>query len=311
MRWLFSVVAVVVVASVSGCKKDSSGSAQSGDTNRQVFQVKGVIKSIKPNGKTAEIAHEEIPGYMVAMTMDFEVKNTNDLKGLKAGDRVAFDMVVTKDDGWIERVRKLAPEDKGKQPAEIVVNTGDTNSTNAGPRKFRKSPIVEPLAVGDQVPDYKFTNHLGQPISLAQFRGRALAVTFIFTRCPFPTFCPRMNQNFAGVQERMKSPGNPTNWTLLSISFDPEYDTPERLANYAKQYSPDINHWQFATGDFWNLDGLTEQLMLQFWKQDNTINHNLRTTIFDTHGRLTTNFIGNEWKAEEFADELKKAAQIK
>jgi protein SCO1/2 len=98
---------------------------------------------------------------------------------------------------------------------------------------------------------------------------------------------------------------------LLSISFDPEWDTPARLALYARQYSPDPAHWQFVTSDFWNLDGLTEQLGLQFWKASGSISHNLRTAVFDTRGRLQTNIIGNEWKVEDFVAEMKKAAQVK
>jgi protein SCO1 len=202
---------------------------------------------------------------------------------------------------WIEKVQKIAPE-------SIAQLQPGTNST--GPVKFRKSPVVEALEVGDQVPDWKFTNHLGQPISLGQFRGKALGLTFIFTRCPLPTYCPRMSGNFSSAARILSTNGaGVTNWMFLSLSFDPEFDTPPRLAAYAKTYSPDTNRWQFATGDFWNVDGLTEQLGLTFWKADGTINHNLRTAVIDTRGRLHKVFIGNEWKSDEFAEEMLKAAR--
>lgn len=317
MSWKsVSVGTAIVFAAVffCGCKEGSSDRFTASGTNRTVYQVKGVLKEIKDSGKTAVIAHEKIPDYMDAMTMDFDVRNPKDMSGLKAGDSIAFDMVVTPNDGWIERVRKLAPENKSSQPDTIMVsptNMPDTNGTNVGPLKFRKSPIVDPLEVGDQVPDYKFTNQFGTPINLAQFRGKALGITFMFTRCPFPTYCPRMSSNFSGAEKKLLVPGGVTNWMLLSISFDPEFDTPKTLTRYSETYSPDTNHWWFATGDFWNLDGLTEQLGLQFWKQDGSINHNLRTAVFDTRGRLQKVFIGNEWPVDEFVTEMQKAAAVK
>lgn len=317
MLWksvLFSVVIATAAVSLCGCKDEASSRFTKSGTNRELYQVKGVLKEVKDGGKTAVIAHEKIPDYMEAMTMDFDVRTPAEMKGLQAGDYLAFDMVVTTNDGWIERVRKLPPENKSSQPSTITIsptNMPGTNGTNVGPIKMRKSPIVEPLEVGQQVPDWKFTNQFGSPISLADFRGRGLAVTFIFTRCPFPTYCPRMNNNFAEAQSKLLKAGGPTNWTLLSISFDPEFDTPATLTRYSKTYSPDTNHWVFATGDFWNLDGLTEQLGLQFWKQEGSINHNLRTAVFDTQGRLHRTFIGNEWPVDELVAEVQKAARTK
>lgn len=273
------------------------------DTNREVYQVKGTLKELKPDGKTAVIDHDEIPGYMVRMVMDFEARDKREFFGLKPGDRIGFQLVVTTNDAWIERVHKLAPES--------VSTVTPVNPTNAAAATFRKSPVVQPLEVGDVVPDYKLTNHLGQPVSLSQFRGKALGITFIFTRCPLPTFCPRMNNNLSAVAQQLSAGSqSPTNWMLLSISFDPEWDTPERLAKYSEQYKPHSKHWQFATSDFWNIDGLTEQLGITFWKSDGTINHNLRTAVFDTRGRLQKVFIGNEWKPEELADEMIKAARV-
>src|ERR1051325_7727668 len=113
----------------SGCNKESSSDTQAGDTNRQVFEVKGVVKDLSTNGRVATIAHEEITNYMAAMTMDFEVKDKRELKGLRPGDAVVFRMVVTKDDGWIENVRKLPPAAPANAGQVISINA--TNETNA------------------------------------------------------------------------------------------------------------------------------------------------------------------------------------
>lgn len=157
-------------------------------TNPQVFQVKGVVVELGPEEKAVRIKHEEIPGYMAAMTMPFEVRDTNELAGLEAGDHVTFRMLVTDDDGWIDQVRKLP-----RPTTNTLPTTG----------QFRLVREVEPLNVGDELPEYRFTNQLGQAISTSQFRGQALAITFIFTRCPFPTFCPRTMSHFADAQRQL------------------------------------------------------------------------------------------------------------
>jgi protein SCO1/2 len=297
---LLSLLAVSGLLVLAGCDKKNEG--------RKVYPARGVVKELKPNGKTAVIAHEEITNYMDAMTMDFDVKDKRELDGLKPGDYIAFDLVVTKDDGWMEHVRKLPPATPTNAGQRITLN--DTNGTN-GPATFRRSPIVEPLNIGDVVPDYKFTNQFGTPVSIAQFKGRALAVTFMFTRCPFPTFCPRMSQNFEKAQKALKAQTAVTNWNLLSISFDPEFDTPERLNKYSSTYAIDTNHWQFATSDLWNIDGLTEQVGLTFFRESPTAlpQHNLRTVIIDARGRMQKVFVGNEWTTDEFVDEMLKAAK--
>jgi protein SCO1 len=305
-------VCALGIAVLPACKEKSADPASSAvDTNRTVYKVRGLLKELKPNGRTAVIAHEEIPDYMAAMTMDFDVKDQRELKDLKPGEWLSFDMVVTKDDGWIENVRKIPAPPPTNVTQSISINS--TNGTNVGSITFRPAPNVEPLEVGQMVTDYKFTNQFGTPITLSQFKGRALGVTFIFTRCPFPTFCPRMSQFFQKAQSTLKSKSTITNWSLLSLSFDPAYDTPERLLRYAAPYNIDSNHWQFATSDLWTIDGFSEQVGLTFYRATPTAlpEHNLRTLVIDAAGRLHKVFIGNEWTPEEFAEEMVKAAAAK
>lgn len=258
-------------------------------TNRQVFHVKGVIQELKPAENEAVIRHEEIPNYMPAMTMSLEVRNTNELAGLAPGDEITFSMIVTEDDGWIENLKKTG---------------ASTNIAGARP-STRIVRDVEPLSVGDKMPNYTFTNSLGQTVSFADFPGHAYAFTFIFTRCPFPTFCPRMNSNFADTYALLKNdPNAPTNWHLFSISFDPDYDTPERLKAYSSMHKPDQKKWDWVTGAMIDIDAITEQVGLVFAFENNTINHNLRTVVVDRNGVIRQVFIGNEWKPEELAREI-------
>lgn len=310
---LFCACVAIGALLFSGCdgNRTETKATSAVDTNREVYKVKGLLKELKPNGRTAVIAHEEIPDYMAAMTMDFEVKNKRELEGLKPGDYLAFDMVVTREDGWIENVRKIPAPTPTNAAQSIMLGT--TNGTNVEAVSFRRSPIVEPLSIGDVVPDYKFTNQFGTPISLADYRGRALGVTFIFTRCPFPTFCPRMSQFFQKAQAQLKNMPGVTNWALLSLSFDPAFDTPERLARYATPYNLDTNRWVFATSDLWTVDGFSEQVGMTFYRATPTAlpEHNLRTLVIDPRGRLHKIFVGNEWTPEEFAQEMARAAELK
>jgi len=233
---------------------------------------------------------------MPAMTMPFEVKDTNELAGLAPGDSILFRMLVTDTEGWIDQIRKR-----------------DASATNSPPASgpIRLAREVEPLGTGDFLPEYHLTNQFGQAISTAQFKGGVLAVTFLFTRCPFPTFCPLMSTHFAEAQNKLLVASGPlTNWHLLTISFDPEFDKPAVLKAYAERYKCDPAHWDFATGTLIDVTALAEQVGLNFWHDETgNISHNLRTVVIDASGRLRKIFNGNQWSTDELVEEMKKAAK--
>jgi protein SCO1/2 len=287
-RHQFTAAVALAILLTTGCQP-----------RQQTFAVKGIVEEIKPDGRTVIIDHEEIPGYMPAMSMPFRVKNTNELNGVKPRDILQFRMVVTEDDGWIEDLTRL-----GVAPP---TNAAQLNRT------FRRVREVEPLNVGDAMPDNTFTNELGKVVRLADFQGSAYAFTFIFTRCPFPIYCPRMAENFQTVARQLKADrAAPTNWHLLSITFDVDYDTPERLRAYAQRYNYDPARWSFLTGALIDIDAITEQLGLVFPRSEAGIgfDHNLRTVVVDATGRVHRIFLGNEWKAEELTAALKEAAGV-
>jgi len=263
-----------------------------------VYQVKGVVREVMAEKKSVTIAHEEIPGYMPAMPMDFSVTNVAELTGLLPGDVVTFRMTVTKDDGWIDQIRK----------------TGATNAIAPPPEPFRRVRYVEPVAVGDLMPDYTFTNEVGKIVRLSDFKGRAYALNFIFTRCPFPTYCPRQSKGFNEAQDKLKSmPGGLTNWHFLSITIDPAYDTPARLKGYAATYHADPARWTFLTGDLEDITAIGEQVGLQFWRErpDALPNHNVRTVVVDAAGRIQWVTVQNEWETDALVEQMIKAAAAK
>jgi protein SCO1 len=266
-------------------------------TNQEIHLATGVVTELAPAEKKVTINHEAIPGYMGAMTMPFDVKDTNELTGLAPGDAVSFRIVIEGNKGWVDRIRKT-----GKK-VNIAVTSGP----------FRTVRDVEMLNEGDLLPDYHLTNQLGQAISTAQFKGQALAITFLFTRCPYPNFCPLMANNFAETQNKLLGmPNTSTNWHLLTISFDPEYDTPEVLKRYAEAHGADPARSTFATGSLMDITALGEQFGLAFWKdQGGIINHNLRTIVIDASGRVQKIFTGNSWQPADLVAEMVQAAKAR
>jgi protein SCO1/2 len=263
------------------------------------YFVKGIIKELKPEQKTVVIKHEEIPAYMRAMTMPFRVQDAADLNGLVPGQTVSFRLNVTDDSSWID---------------QITVLGGAKTTETPTVESFRRVRDVEPLRAGDLMPDYRFTNQLGQSVSLGDFEGQAVALTFIFTRCPLPDFCPRMSGNFASAyRQLLNHAGSPTNWHLFSISFDVGFDTPAVLKNHSDRYEPDPARWSFCTGAMIDIDAITEQFGLNFSRPQGQLNwdHNLRTVVIDAQGRVQTILIGNTWKPEELVGEIVKAAKAK
>jgi protein SCO1/2 len=305
---LVAALAVVLGLGAVSCSKETGPGGASGtnapatsgsSTNPRIYQVKGVLKEIRHERKKALIEHEDIPGYMEAMTMLLDVRDTNEFTGLVAGDSITFRMLVTEDDGWIDQLKKV---------------DGPRTPLASQPSTFRPVRDVEPLVVGDKMPEYVFTNSFGKELKLSSLKGRAYAFTFIFTRCPFPTFCPRLNSHFEAVQKSLLAMTNgPTNWTLLSITIDPDFDTPAQLKNYSTRYSPDPNHWQWLTAPLIDITAIGEQFGLQFWRANpaEPINHNVRTVVVDAAGVVHWVTPDNEFKPDMLVEQLVKAAKAK
>ena len=279
----FMALAAVCFFGLLGCKE------------RRVYQVKGVVQEIMDGGMQVKIAHEAIPGYMPAMTMPFDVRDPAETRDLKPGDVVQFQMIVTKEEGWIEKIKVT-----GHRPLP---------QPETAEGSIRTVPVRTPLNVGDLIEDYPMTNELGQAFTFSQFKGKALAFTFIFTRCTFPEFCQRMTSNFEAAARLLAGrSGAPTNWHLLSISFDTEFDTPSVLRNYARRNNANPAHWNFATTSAADMEALTDQFGLVYSKSTALFDHTLRTVVVDRNGRIQRIFTGNKWTPEELVTELIKAA---
>ncbi len=252
----------------------------------QNFEVKGQVRSVEADGKTVRIAHEDIPGFMPAMEMPFEVKEPAILRGIAPGDRVQFHLVVTKDDSWISSLKKIEGKQETRSASESV------------PQSANGSPSTAQMQIGEEVPDFRLVDQHGRPFHLRDFRGKAVVLTFIYTRCPLPNFCPLMSKNFASLQERFEKQ-LPGKVQLLSVSFDPEFDTPETLRRYASLYQHDDKNWSFATGTSERIDTVTGLFGLIREPSNGFINHDLRTALISPEGKLVHIWRSNVWTPYE------------
>jgi protein SCO1/2 len=310
----FFIFPLFLLSACSDKPSPTPASANPSATNVQTFQVKGVIKGLHTDNKTVDIRHEAITNFMPAMTMPFDVKDPKELTGLKTNDPVTFRLSVTDTESWIDQIRKLdalsllssSPSSSTLSPTSSPSLT-DLPATNG----FRFVRDAEPLQIGDPLPEYHFTNQFGQAVSTSQFKGQAFAISFIFTRCPLPNFCPRMSSNFEEAQTKLLADkAGPTNWHLITISFDPEFDTPAILKAYADRFHADPAHWTFLTGALADVTAISEQFGQTFYKDETgAINHNLRTVVVTSSGRIHQIITGNKYTSDELAASLLQAAK--
>jgi protein SCO1 len=250
--------------------------------------AKGTVMELKPDGRTVVIRHEAISNYMAAMTMPFKAKAPEELAGLHRGDEISFQLQVTESESWVEHITKIG-----------TVSLPPIQTPAHSPTNRPNHPLL----------DYKFTNELGQAVSLNDFRGQALAITFFYTRCPIPDYCPRLSKNFLEAQQKLESlPGASANWHLLSISFDPEFDSPQLLKAYGNSYQYDPKHWSFLTGPADKIGELARQSGVSYQSDVGAFNHNFRTLIIDANGHLQMIFPTSGNLSDQIVAEIIKAA---
>jgi protein SCO1/2 len=274
------------------------------------YGVRGVIKEVRPAEGDVVIRHDPIPGYMEAMTMPFRVRDASILSNLHAGDTVAFRLSVTRTESWSDSFRVLEKAPATNAPAPSTTVTPEPGKTvlndPSGVSFYKDVPELKP---GDPLPPYTLTNQDGRAFTTADFRGRVLVLNFIFTRCPLPDFCPRESTALAAAIKQLRRSG-PTNFHVVSVSFDPEHDTPKALAAYGRRYGHDPSEWTFATGSFDNIQPLGSHFGLYFSRAvtPDNMNHNLRTVVVQPDGKVSDIILGNRWAPGQLADAVALAA---
>jgi protein SCO1/2 len=280
----FAAVALLFAVPVlSGCRRSEPAASQ--EEASHTYPVTGIVRSINFADRTVTIEHSDIPGYMPAMTMPFELKSFAEAEPLKAGEPIAFKLVVTEKTSWIEGITKV-----DRSQVQLPEAPASPRAGSAAAR----------LKEGDRVPEFKLTDSKGREITPATFQGKPLLVTFIFTRCPVPNFCPLISRNLKEVAEESAKEGGPGGaLQLLSISIDPEHDTPEVLAQYAAAYTSETDRWRFARGTPAETQRLTQAFAVSVQPEGGTINHTLTTALIDPEGVIRQIWRGNGWKPAE------------
>jgi protein SCO1/2 len=263
------------------------------DARARVFEVRGIVRGFAPDRSSVDIQHEDIPGFMPSMTMPFSVRDQKEIADLKLGDAILFRMTVTEKDLLVDQVRRIAE-------SEVRVATPNPSASipsHSAPR----------LKEGEVVPDCSLTNQDGAVVSSGTFRGRPFVLSFIFTRCPVPNFCPRISHNFFELQEAIKGDARLAEQArLLSITLDPVFDTPAILKSYADFQKADLQIWTFATGDPAQITALTQEFGVFVQPEGGTISHGLATALIGADGSVIKIWRGNGWKPSEVIDELRK-----
>jgi protein SCO1 len=281
-----------------GCSKDGPEPlVAEGLVADRSFPTRGVVREVASDARKAVIRHEDIPGYMPPMTMELNVRNPDEARSLKAGDTIEFRLNVNGQTHWIDAIRKVAAA------TNVAVVEKPTNAVPA-----HLEPLLE---VGGQFPDVTLLDEDGRAFRLSDHRGKAVALTYVFARCPLPDFCPRMGQQFASARRNLKAGSGATNWQFVSISFDAANDTPAVLKRYAGNYrGSDTDRWLFSSAEPKEVGVMAGKIGLTVVAETGSFSHNLRTIVLDTRGRLHKRFDGNLWTGAELAAAIRDAAAV-
>lgn len=271
----------------------ASAACGSTPSSQHIYTVEGQVLAVSPDRQQATVKHEEIKGFMMAMTMPYKVKDPRLLNGIAPGDLISATLVIDPNEAYFNAVKKV-----GVAPLEnAATETPSTTSSSAG---------LE-LKPGELIPDAEFVDQNGRKRAFSAFKGSPLAVTFIYTRCPLPDFCPLMDRNFAAVQQTLKTDPALKQAHLVTISFDPASDTPAVLKKHASELKADQARWTFLTGDRDQIDRFASRFGMAMTAAPTdpfSITHNLRTAIVDADGRLVKVYTGPDWKPEQVVADL-------
>jgi protein SCO1/2 len=295
MRFLILFLPFILL--FTACKPAANSSQAS--ANALHYKLKGKVLYANKITKKIKVDHEAVEGYMDAMTMEFPVHADRVWDDLDAGVEITADLIVDnegKDPFWLENLVISAPAKAGQ--ADVPVNGNFAQ-------------------VGQEVPDFSLTNQDGKKISINDFRGKVLAITFIYAKCPLPDYCIRMSTNFSDLANHFKDDANMKGKvSLLSISFDPANDTPEKLKAYGTGYlgkdaKPDFTIWQLAVGPDAEVRKIADFFGLRYEVDANDktqINHSLRTAVIGPDGKVIKIYTGNDWTIAQLLKDFEAAA---
>jgi protein SCO1/2 len=289
VRNILKLLFVLAVALLLSACSRSESTALSGET---IYPLRGVVREVRQEDSSVVIEHEDVPGYMPAMTMPFNVRDEALFEHLKPGEAIAFELVVTDDSSWIR---------------DISATDISSLQLPSKTRSIAPAANFSRLVEGDLQPDFQLLDQQGRAITPQTFAGQDLILTFIFTRCPLPDFCPRMSSQFAELEKAvLDDPELRSHVRLLSISIDPEFDKPAVLQDYAAHFSRgEGDLWRFAVGTPEQTERLTHAFSVHTEVAGGTISHGLCTAWIGPDGIVKQLWRGNGWKPQDVLSAIK------
>jgi len=296
---VFILFILTSVLFLSACQKPAGDGNQNSSAEAKRYHLKGKVVSVDRAAKRAKIDHEDVVGYMAGMEMEFDIRADWAWDDLTPGADIQADLVVDNAAGkyWLENLGIVAVPRPDQTPIPINENFAQ---------------------IGQPIPDFVLTNQDGKRISMKDFHGKALAITFIYAQCPLPEYCIKMSTNFSDLANQIKDDAaRKDKIRLLSISFDPARDTPAKLKEYGTGYygkdiKPDFELWQLAVGKDEEVRKIADFFGLKYEVDPNDktqINHSLRTAVISPDGKVTKIYSGNEWTPRELLIELENSAK--
>ena len=291
MKRTLPMALLLVLVAVAGCRTAPKTSSTA-STNFKTFHLRGKVIATSPATGEVTVNHEAIPGFMEAMTMPYKLKDPSILSELHPGDTITADVLVPADDNADVLLDHV-----------VVVAQGKPD--------YKPTVSYHVPATGDPLPDFALRNQDGKPIHLAQFHGKTLLITFIYTRCPLPNFCPLVTRNFAAIHKSLEADNQLAGKTqLLCVTFDPDHDTPAVLRAYGAQYlgsdsAAAFAHFDFAAPAKADLDKIAQYFDLGITHDaGDSITHSLSTTLIGPDGKVRQFYPGNEWTPDQLLHDI-------
>ncbi len=296
---LIVLLGATFATGIPGCRSGADKAETPIITAAPGYFVRGNIEGLDVKRGTIALNHEAVPGLMPAMTMDYKLANPTELAELHPGDRITATMLADKGPNGPTNLRLT----------ELVV------IAQARP-DYRPAVQYHVPVTGDAVPDFRLLNQADHSIDLKQFRGKVVAMTFIYTRCPLADYCPRMSRNFAQIDQALATdPKLYANTHLLTVSFDPSYDTPKVLRSYGGAYTghysqETFTHWDFAAPSVAELPTMEQWFDVGVTSGDATqgLQHSLTTVIFGKDGKVLAFYPNKDWTVDEALKVMRAAA---
>ena len=255
--------------------------------------MRGMVLKVDPASRSLLISHDSVPGAMAAMTMRFEVADARELDAVEPGETITFTAVLAGATIRAEHIRAVPYRSAEQDPLTARRLALLKALTDRSPARL--------VAVGDAVPDFTLTDQRRARVSLSQLRGKVVAVNFIYTSCALPQFCYRTTNHFGTLQRRLQNRLG-RDVVLLTITFDPVRDTPERLAAYAAEWNADAQTWHFLTGDATAVQRACDMFGVDFFPDEGLMSHSVHTAVIDRQGRLVANIEGNQFTSTQLGD---------